>query len=176
MVDFLASNGANFRMRNHRDDTPLHKIVYSALASPDKEIDVARALIKHGVDINDSSQETGTALHWSAGLGKLYMTKLLISKGADIEARTKNGGVTPLFDAARNFPGINKIAIVDLLLQHGANIHARASDGLTALGKLYLEESHDGGGEGADDKEGRKRTEMMRFLESKGAVTGSETE
>ena len=54
------------------------------------------------------------------------MVRLLLEKGADIEARTKKGS-TPLHRAA--WGGIDKV--VRLLLEKGADIEARTKKGST---------------------------------------------
>src|SRR4029450_5887356 len=63
-----------------------------------------------------------TPLHHAAGFGALATMKLLLDKGADVNAKNKRKS-TPLFWA------IHDEAKVRLLLDRGADINARTADG-----------------------------------------------
>ena len=63
-------------------------------------------------------------------VGCTEICDLLISKGADIEARDKNGR-TPLFEACSSIR--SKKQICELLLSKGADVNARDNQGLTPL-------------------------------------------
>lgn len=74
------------------------------------------------------NEDGDTPLNVSALAGHADLVKLLLSKGADIEARNVNGS-TPLLQAARRgYP-----EIISLLLSEGANIEARDTEGYTPL-------------------------------------------
>ena len=71
-----------------------------------------------GVDINAGDTEFGvTALSWAALLGNTEIAKFLIAKGADVNAKSRDGS-TPLHSAA--FLGHTEIA--ELLIQKGAEV------------------------------------------------------
>ena len=57
-----------------------------------------------------------TALHYAASTGQTQMTRFLIDKGAEVNARTERG-VTPLYMAAR----VIATPTVDVLLKAGAD-------------------------------------------------------
>ena len=63
-----------------------------------------------------------TPLHHAAGFGSLAMMKLLLDKGADVNAANKRKS-TPLFW------GLYNEAKVRLLIERGANLKARTTDG-----------------------------------------------
>jgi ankyrin repeat protein len=64
------------------------------------------------------------------------MVKLLIAKGANVNART-SGGATPLFFC-------NSEEIAKVLLAHNANINARDKEGWTALDmNVYEGQGHE---------------------------------
>jgi ankyrin repeat protein len=65
-------------------------------------------------------------LHHAAGFGTLATVKLLLDKGADVNAKNKRGS-TPLLW------GIHDEAKVRLLLERGAAINAKQADGRTPL-------------------------------------------
>jgi ankyrin repeat protein len=79
-------------------------------------------LLKYGADPNKRIFGW-TPLHIVAKRGHTYMAKMLIDRGADINA-TKNDGMTPLHLAALN----GNIQVVILLLKHGASNFIRCGD------------------------------------------------
>jgi ankyrin repeat protein len=104
-------------------------------------------LIEQGADVNYSRSDTGeTALHSAlAKAGRpyyLYVVKLLLERGANVNAATLTGktteafmrdvrtrGETPLHRAAAYADS----AVIALLLEHGANKEARDVNGDTPL-------------------------------------------
>lgn len=99
-----------------------------------------------------------TALHYAARSGHLIACEQLLNAGADVDACTRSGGVTPLIRAAmmgRFFSNIepfyeNKLnqtssnspdfvsgheKVVELLLRKGANVFHQDNDGNTSLHK-----------------------------------------
>lgn len=109
MATLLLTNGADIESRSPKDFLP-------------KKHSLARL----GSDLDDfeevdaSEADIGwTALLRAATNGQEIMVRLLIEKGADIEARSPNNG-TPLICAAE----CNLEAIVEFLLKSGANVDA----------------------------------------------------
>jgi ankyrin repeat protein len=104
-------------------------------------------LIQHGADVNASVPETGeTPLHGAlAKAGRpyyLYVVRLLVERGANVNARTIPGketgafmrdvrtkGETPLHRAA----AYGDEAIIEFLLSHGADREARDAHGDSPL-------------------------------------------
>jgi uncharacterized protein len=90
---------------------------------------VAAVLIEAKANINaHDGQEGFTALHWAAFKGYPEMTKLLVEKGADVNAKSRMG-LTPIMQAT--MWGHDRI--VSYLLSKGARPNEADNDGLTAL-------------------------------------------
>jgi len=90
---------------------------------------VVQLLLERGAKINVSSRNAQkvTALHGAVSRGDIEATKLLLDKGAEVNARQERG-FTPLFSAA----GAGNIPLMGLLVKHGADVNARTDDGKTA--------------------------------------------
>ena len=76
-------------------------------------------------------QHNITPLHVAAKWGKITLVTMLIEKGANIEAKTRDG-LTPLHCAARS----GHDAVVDLLLERGAPISAKSKVSLRVSGPI----------------------------------------
>jgi ankyrin repeat protein len=67
----------------------------------------------------------GTPLHLAAGFGHNEIAKLLIAKGADVDAKVEEEGMTPLILAVAE--GYKKI--IELLIANGADVNAQSEMG-----------------------------------------------
>jgi ankyrin repeat protein len=92
---------------------------------------------------------------WAHGGGYLDIAKFLIEKGADVNARDKNGG-TGLMSAAM----AGNLEVVKFLFEKGLDVKARTKNGLTVLTAAV------GGG----------NLEVVKFLIEKGADVNVRTE
>ena len=92
-------------------------------------LEAVKQHIAAGADVNAIDDDRGmTPLHYATGNGHKEIVVLLITEGADVNA--KNGkGWTPLFGAAV----LGKNKIVELLIAKGANVNAMDNDGETPL-------------------------------------------
>lgn len=70
-------------------------------------------------DARENSMFELTALHGAAYKGEVEVARLLISRGADVNARASDGN-TPLVEAATH----NRLDMVKLLLDSGADVNA----------------------------------------------------
>ncbi|CAN5392440.1 hypothetical protein BH11ARM1_BH11ARM1_09890 [soil metagenome] len=93
--------------------------------------DVAKVekLLKAGANPN-GIEANGWRPLMSAASQKIQISKLLIAKGADVNARQPDQGYTALIMAAQQAKGS---ALVQLLLDRGAKVSIPMTDGLTAL-------------------------------------------
>jgi ankyrin repeat protein len=80
------------------------------------DLETVKTYLKEGIDINTRDSDNGySILHWAAEKGQKKIVKLLIEKGANLNAKTKNN-LTPLNLADNNFE--NEIS--ELLIKNGA--------------------------------------------------------
>jgi len=86
------------------------EVLWDAIERNDAE--AVNSSLRSVANIKDRDEYGQAPLHWA---GDKEVAKLLISKGADIEARNNNG-LTPLGFAS--FNGHKEVA--ELLLKHGA--------------------------------------------------------
>jgi ankyrin repeat protein len=91
--------------------------------------DAVRALLKQGADVNETSGDGVTALHWAARRGDVELANLLLVAGANARAATRSGRYTPLHLAAER----GSAPIIRALLDSGAEVNAATSTGATAL-------------------------------------------
>ena len=122
--------GADFRIEV-QEEAPAKPVdprlanLLSAVRSSDTR--VVEKLIAETPDlVNARDQEGSTPLHHAAGFGSTATIKLLLDKGADVNAANRRKS-TPLFWA------IHDEAKVGLLLERGADINAKTVDGLTLV-------------------------------------------
>ena len=78
-----------------------------------------QSLLAHGAHVDSKDTEYGqTALMWAAAQGHSAVAQVLIEKGADVHAYSKNG-LTPLLFAARSVD----VQTAEVLMEAGANIN-----------------------------------------------------
>jgi ankyrin repeat protein len=102
------------------------RLLISAAAG---NVEVARTLIKGGVDLNARDREGWTPLIAAAGYGNVDMARLLIEAGADVNLREADGSRTPLMFAIEN----GHLAVTRLLLEKGAQANLSDYAGRTAM-------------------------------------------
>src|ERR1700730_5795870 len=89
----------------------------------------ARQLLQQGAAVNGANPLGGTPLHdavWSAGAETVA---LLVSFGADVNAKHAEAGSTPLHYAIIT----NHVKIAEMLIAKGADVRARYKGASTAL-------------------------------------------
>ena len=101
------AKGIQVDIRNHAGETPL------MMAALKAEVDAVGALLAHGAAVQ---KDGWSPLHYAATGGSAAIVKLLLSKGAVLEARSPNA-TTPLMMAAR----YGNEEAVDALLAAGAD-------------------------------------------------------
>ena len=101
--------------------------LHQAIARDDYES--ALKMIEQGADIEAKDPEAGgSVLHFAVMKGKLPVIDLLVTRGADINSRTKNG-TTPLHTAVL----YGWLPVVEYLVDRGADVNAQSASGTTPL-------------------------------------------
>ena len=88
-----------------------------------------QTLLRQKADVNAGEGDGTKALHWAASTNDIEMAKTLLAAGANVKAKSRIGGVTPLFMACRN----GSAAMIELLLKAGADASAPDAVGTTPL-------------------------------------------
>lgn len=94
-------------------------------------VDVAKALVQYGADVNAATSRGWTALHEATCTNKVKFMHALIGMGAIVDVQDDNGD-TPLMLAAGR-EGCPHSTAVLLLLEHGANVNALNAQGNSPL-------------------------------------------
>lgn len=152
MVKMLLDAGAGVEAPNHDGQTAL------MLAIKTGELPIVEMLIKAGANVNAVEKfQNQTALMWAVTATKnaVEMTRLLLSKGADVKPRALYtdwpnqlsseprgqyrpvGGLTALLYASRN--GCNDC--VEALIKAGADVNVPTPEGVTPL-MVALDNDH----------------------------------
>ena len=173
MVKLLIDRGANVKAIDDTHHTPLHW-------ASNKE--TAELLIDAGANVNAKTLRTGETLLYSAawgaaqGANKSYqmyldLTKLLITKGADVNVKLKSGSMikdnkpyrakseeTTLHEVSRSYSEKHASEVCELLIANGAKVNELNDKGQTPIDEALAN--------------GRKKT--AEFLRKHGGKTGEE--
>lgn len=101
--------------------------------------------IKDKKDLNSIYFGRITPLCWAAHISYLEICKKLVSNGADVNLRDKDG-ITPLnhaINAMYSWNNSDQIGIVDLLIKSGADLNAQNKEGNTPLSVAAISNSED---------------------------------
>jgi len=139
---------------------------------------IIRLLIDHGANVNARDGVESTPLHFAARYADKQTVELLLSKGADVNAKNRKKGRTPLFEAMTS-PAEGRKEVVEILVAKGAKVsafHLAAYMGEMEKLKKYLQEGINVNTPGefnntalhAACNSGKKN--IVEFLISKGAL------
>ena len=112
------AKGVQIDIRNHAGETPL------MMAALKAEVDAVATLVARGAAVN---KDGWAPLHYAATGGSAAIVKMLLARGAVLEARSPNGS-TPLMMAAR----YGNEEAVDALLAAGGDRTLRNDLGMDA--------------------------------------------
>jgi len=175
-VELLISKGADVNAEDNAGCTPLYwaagrkdlvelltakgaTISTIHLASRLGDLAKVKSLVEEGTDVNSKGKGSGdeTPLFPAVRADNTDAAKFLIAKGADVNAKDKNGQ-TPLHEACEH----GRRDMVELLIVEGADVNAKDNDGVTPLHIMFLT--------------GRARLDVAELLIAKGAdVNAKET-
>jgi ankyrin repeat protein len=94
------------------------------------EFDRVERLVTSEPDVNRFSPDGWTPLHLAAFFGHANLVELLLARGADVAARSRNAnGNTPLHAALAG----NRTMVVGLLIGGGADVNAADGEGFCPL-------------------------------------------
>lgn len=96
------------------------------------QFDVAKDMIKSGVDVNIKSDMDFTALHLACYFGYVELVTLLIDSGADINAIDSTGS-TPILRAVYNNHVSNRFEVIKILIDARANLDVQNRYGQNVL-------------------------------------------
>lgn len=101
-----------------------------SIASASKNLDLIKAFVEHGANVNDcnKSLDGRTALMNGAVIGSRAIVSYLLKQGADINMADDNGRTALMFASSRGHKDV-----VSMLLDAGADCDAKTIDGLTAV-------------------------------------------
>ncbi|MGD8786095.1 MAG: ankyrin repeat domain-containing protein [Phycisphaerales bacterium] len=118
IVEFLLNHGADTELETCTGHTPL---MFAARYARDGKYETIKTLLGHGAKVDHKKDGDGsTALHYAAMYSGKEVMNLLISYGADVNARDEYQS-TPLHQAAMR----NNIEAAKVLVEHGVDIFAK---------------------------------------------------
>ena len=128
ILEILIRNKFDVNDRNHKRNnmTPLH----SALVNTHCKIDVLKALVNAGADLNSRTNEGKTVLHYAVASFNPDKLMFILDKITNIEIRDNRGNT-----AIHELTNVNKV-MLDALLVNGLDINAKNNSGQTLLHKL----------------------------------------
>jgi len=152
IIKLLLEAGADADSPNPEGQTALLAVARTG------NVEAAELLVKHSAKVDARERWGGqTALMWASARRHPQMMQFLISKGADVNARSihrdyqrhvtaegrpkslDSGGFTPLLYAARE----NCLACVEVLVRNGADIDLSDPDGVSPLLLAIMNENWD---------------------------------
>ena len=91
--------------------------------------DLLEMLVDNGADLFYSDDEGVSIMDFAVTYNNMYMIKLLLKEGKDVNDITRKSGFTPLMAAVC----YGRYEIFSVLLEAGADLHAAERKGMTAL-------------------------------------------
>lgn len=96
------------------------------------ELHRVTVLLDYGASVDDRGRYGMTALHYAVRGGKIPLIRLLLDRGARVDALDLNG-LTPLVQLAKTRSKADPIPVLELLSARGADLDARDENGGTLL-------------------------------------------
>ena len=93
------------------------------------DIAAVRSLLEQSANVNAPQGDGTTALHWAAHRDDPEIARLLVQAGANLNAKTRLGDLTPLLLAAKN----GNTTLIEILLEAGTDANNADANGTTPL-------------------------------------------
>jgi ankyrin repeat protein len=122
MVTFLLDRCPDIDIKGTCCDTAL------IFAIGKRHTGIAKALLKKGANVNAADDWKKTALHHAASVDDFDLVRMLVEKGADVDASTVDGTAPLAYALGRN----PNVKIVKFLLEKGASVNAASNFDFTA--------------------------------------------
>lgn len=136
VANFLLDRGADVKVKDRFQMTPLHRASYSSTQSQD--LALIQRLIDKGAEVNAQGYNGLIPLHQAAQSGTIAVARLLLDHGADVNAYDKYTGTIgtagisgTVLQVAINFNPKEEMA--SFLVERGANLNRKDSSGNTEL-------------------------------------------
>ena len=133
VASLLLENGAdvNAIINDHTNNgnTALIEVICVYGNMDNVESNVELLLRQPEIDVNAMNNEGVTALMCASSQGHTEIVRMLLEKGAEVNAPNVHDGETALMAASES----GRAEVVSLLLENGANLNATNDDGETAL-------------------------------------------
>ena len=128
-LNYLLNKGANPFVENNLNGNLLH------LATKGGDVDIIKAILSHGFDINSRDDECNTPLMVAAACANVQAVNYLLEKDADL-LLTGKGGLSSLHFASQG----DNVAIIETILSKGLDIDIKddCGTGLTPLAVAIL--------------------------------------
>ncbi len=108
---------------------PISRSLFLFLEEGHDDVEVVRRFLENGADANYRDPESGgTPLHGAARSRNVEAVRLLVARGADVNAADR-GGRTPLHDGV----SYKSLDVVKILVGSGANVNSKNREGETPL-------------------------------------------
>ncbi len=140
LVKLLLERGASVADQDENGETALHRLADLHPCPPEAAARMATLLIDRGADPSARNRDDVTPLHQGARRRNLAVVEVLLARGAEVDARDRGRGSTPLRRAvsgtgASGTAGTRALMLplARLLLEHGADPEARDKRGATVL-------------------------------------------
>jgi ankyrin repeat protein len=140
LVVLLLERGASVADQDENGETALHRVADARPCQPEAAARMASLLIDRGADPNARNWDEVTPLHQGVRRRNLAVVEVLLARGADVDARDRGRGSTPLRRAvsgtgASGTAGTSALMLplARLLLEHGADPEAKDKRGVPVL-------------------------------------------
>ena len=112
----------------------LHQVSFGLYESREDGVRIAELLLAHGTEVDTRSRSHWTPLHVASRFGKIEIARLLLDRGATVNAEDNDGEKPLHWVLYREYNSQEEgVRVAQLLLERGADVNTRRKDHLTPL-------------------------------------------